>query len=133
MPIHRIMSAEVPEPAPGTWSNCLITGGIAYISGMTARDATGRVSADADEYEQARVIFRKIEALVTAAGGTMRDVVKLVIYVTDISQRELVWRARAEFFRGDFPVSTLVQVAALADPALKVEIDAIAHPGASEQ
>jgi enamine deaminase RidA (YjgF/YER057c/UK114 family) len=42
-----------------------------------------------------------------------------------------VWEARREFFTGNFPASTLVQVAALADPSLKVEIDAVAHIGAS--
>ena len=56
----------------------------------------------------------------------MADVVKVVIYVTDISRREEVWRARREFFSGDFPVSTLVEVSALAMPELKVEIEAIA-------
>jgi 2-iminobutanoate/2-iminopropanoate deaminase len=60
----------------------------------------------------------------------MADVVKVVIYVTDIKQREKVWKARREVFTGNFPVSTLVQVAALADPAVKVEVDAIAHIGA---
>ena len=125
--ITRISSPEVPEPPPKTWSNCLVVDGIAYVAGMTARmgdQATG------DEYEQAKVIFAKIRHLLEAAGGTMADVVKVVIYVTDITQREKVWRARAEVFSGDFPVSTLVQVAALAAPALKVEVDAIAHLGA---
>ena len=60
----------------------------------------------------------------------MSDVVKVTIFVTDITQREEVWRARREVFSGDFPASTLVQVAALAEPALKVEIEAIAHIGA---
>ena len=60
----------------------------------------------------------------------MADVVKVTIFVTDITQRGKVWRARREFFTGNFPASTLVQVAALAEPSLKVEIEAIAHIGA---
>jgi enamine deaminase RidA (YjgF/YER057c/UK114 family) len=68
---------------------------------------------------------------VQAAGGTIADVVKVTIFVTDITQREKVWQARREFFTGDFPASTLVQVAALAEPAIKVEIEAIAHIGAA--
>jgi enamine deaminase RidA (YjgF/YER057c/UK114 family) len=76
------------------------------------------------------VIFAKIGNLVAAAGGSMADVVKVQIFVTDITKREKVWRARREVFSGDFPVSTLVEVAALADPAVKVEIEAIAHIGA---
>jgi 2-iminobutanoate/2-iminopropanoate deaminase len=60
----------------------------------------------------------------------MADVVKVTIFVTDIKQREQVWRARREVFTGNFPASTLVQVAALATPAVKVEIEAVAYIGA---
>jgi enamine deaminase RidA (YjgF/YER057c/UK114 family) len=125
--IVRATSPAAPEPPAGTWSNCLVAGGIAYVAGMTARgsDATG------DEYAQAKAIFTKIRGLVEAAGGTMGDVTKVTIFVTDISQREKVWQARREFFSGNFPASTLVQVAALAEPSLKVEIEAVAHIGAS--
>jgi enamine deaminase RidA (YjgF/YER057c/UK114 family) len=85
-----------------------------------------------DEYAQAKVIFTKIRHLLEAAGGSMADVVKVTIFVTDITQREKVWRARREFFTGNFPASTLVQVAALANPSLKVEIEAVAHIGAGQ-
>jgi 2-iminobutanoate/2-iminopropanoate deaminase len=124
--IIRATTPAVPEPPAGTWSNCLVTGGIAYIAGMTARGS----EAEGDEYVQAKAIFAKIRHLVEAAGGTMADIMKVTIFVTDISQREKVWQARREFFAGNFPASTLVQVAALAAPALKVEVDAIAHIGA---
>jgi len=126
--IARVISPRVKEPAPGTWSNCLVVDGIAYVAGMIARSDDGLVVGD--EYQQAKVIFAKIGALLEAAGGAMADVVRLAIYVTDIAQREKVWRARREVFTGNFPVSTLVQVAALADPSVKVEIEAIAHIGA---
>jgi 2-iminobutanoate/2-iminopropanoate deaminase len=82
-----------------------------------------------DEYEQAKVIFGKIKALLEAAGGAMSDVVKVTIFVTDIKNNTKVWKARAEFFKGNFPASTLVQVAALASPEIKVEIEAVAHIG----
>lgn len=127
--IVRVTSSEVPEPPAGTWSNCLVAGGFAYIAGMTAR----RSEAGGDEYVQAKAIFTKIRHLVEAAGGAMSDVMKVSIFVTDISQREKVWQARREFFTGNFPASTLVQVAALADPSLKVEIEAVAHIGAGQR
>src|SRR6266851_8380127 len=120
--IVRAVSPEVPEPAPGTWSNCLVVGGIAYLAGMTA--SGGDLS---DEYTQSKAIFSKIRHLVETAGGSMADITKVTIFVTDISQREQVWKARREFFTGNFPASTLVQVAALANPSLKVEINAVAH------
>ena len=127
--IKNVTSPEVPEPPAGTWSNCLVAGGIAYVAGMTARGS----EASGDEYVQAKAIFAKIRHLIEAAGGSMADVTKVTIFVTDITRREKVWQARREFFTGNFPVSTLVQVAALADPSLKVEIDAIAHIGASRR
>ena len=127
--IQRAISPHVSEPAEGTWSNCLVVDGVAYIAGMVSRGNDGKVVAG-DEYEQAKLIFLKIKNLVEAAGGAMADFVKVTIFVTDINQREKVWRARQEFFTGNFPASTLVQVAALAVPSLKVEIEAIAHIGA---
>jgi 2-iminobutanoate/2-iminopropanoate deaminase len=131
--INRAVSPEVPEPPAGTWSNCLVVGGIAYIAGMTARGGGQSETGGDDEYAQAKAIFGKIRHLVAAAGGSMADIVKVTIFVTDITQREKVWRARQEFFSGNFPVSTLVQVAALAAPSLKVEVDAIAHIGAGQR
>jgi 2-iminobutanoate/2-iminopropanoate deaminase len=126
--IVRAISPDVAEPAPGTWSNCLVVGGVAYLAGMTAQG-----SDFGDEYTQAKAIFTKIRHLVEAAGGSMAEIVKVTIFVTDISQREKVWQARREFFTGNFPASTLVQVAALANPSLKVEIEAVAHIGASRR
>jgi 2-iminobutanoate/2-iminopropanoate deaminase len=85
--------------------------------------------ATMDEYAQAKVIFTKIKGLVEAAGGTMGDIVKVTIYVTNIKNNTKVWAARREFFTGNFPASTLVEVRALASPEILVEIDAIAHIG----
>lgn len=126
--IRRVTSPDAPEPPPERWSNCLVVGGVAYISGATGRAAAGE--GPLDDYQQARKIFAKIKALVEAAGGDMGDVVKVGIFVTDIRRREQVWRARAEVFSGDFPASTLVEVSKLADPEVTVEIEAIAHIGA---
>jgi len=126
--IRRVTSPDVAEPQPGTWSNCLVAGNTVYIAGLTARDSGG-AAVGGDDEAQARVIFTKIKALVEAAGGQMADLVKMTIYVTDIRRREQVWRARKDFFTGNFPTSTLVEVSKLADPAITVEIDAIACLG----
>ena len=127
MSIRRALSPSVAEPPPERWSNCLVVDGIAYVSGMTAR--AGDKVAGADEYEQSKVIFGKIKGMVEAAGGTMADVVKITVYVTNIRNNTKVWAARREFFTGDFPASTLVEVSALAAPEILVEIEAIAHIG----
>ena len=128
---QSVHSPYVTEPPPQTWSNCLVVGNQVFIAGMTAA-SMGEVAIP-DTYEQAKVIFTKIKRLMEGAGGEMDDVVKVDIFVTDIGQREEVWRTRREFFTGAFPVSTLVQVAALARPDLMVEIEALAILGAGEQ
>ena len=129
MTIRRVTSPAAPEPPPERWSNCLLADGIAYVAGMVARGDDPKDLAGKDEYEQAKVIFTKIKGLIEAAGGTMADVVKIIVYVTNIKNNTKVWAARREFFKGNFPVSTLVQVAALASPEILVEIEAIAHIG----
>ena len=131
MAIRRVKSAAVPEPPPERWSNCLVCDGIAYVSGMTAweRNSDPKTLANVDEYEQGKIIFGKIKGMLEAAGGTMADVVKVTIFVTNIKNNTKVWKARAEVFSGNFPASTLVEVSALAAPEILVEIEAIAHIG----
>jgi 2-iminobutanoate/2-iminopropanoate deaminase len=125
MSIKQVISANATEPAPGMWSNCLMVNDTLYISGLTARNRALQ-AVGGDEYSQASVIFRRMQALVEAGGGSMADVVKLTIFVTRISEREQVWKARREFFEGAFPAASLVEVSALAQPEILVEIEAIA-------
>jgi 2-iminobutanoate/2-iminopropanoate deaminase len=129
MTIRRVISPDVAEPPAERWSNCLVVDGVAYVSGMTARSADPKALASMDEYAQAKVIFGKIKSLVEAAGGAMSDVVKITIFLTEIANNTKVWQARREFFTGDFPASTLVEVSALAAPEILVEIEAVAHIG----
>ena len=131
MKMQRVTSPQVKEAPPGTWSNCRVYGNQIFVAGMTASDGAGGVSGDASMYGQAKATFTKIKQLVEAAGGVMNDIMRVDIYVTDIKQREEVWKARREFFTGDFPTSTLVEVRALATPQLLVEVNAIGVLGGS--
>jgi enamine deaminase RidA (YjgF/YER057c/UK114 family) len=133
MKIEKITSAEVAEPPPGRWSNALRVGDMLFISGTVSRAADGVTIQGRDEYEQAKIIFGKIRHLVEATGGAMSDVVKMTIYVVNIKKNTEVWRARQEFFTGDFPCSTLVEVRSLATPEILVEIEAIACIGAGKR
>jgi len=92
----------VAEPAPGLWSNCLRVGDTVYTAGLTARDGALQATGGA-EYEQSWATLRRMAALLAAAGGSLRDVVKPTIYMTDISQREAFRRARREPGRGASP------------------------------
>ncbi|MGN6415370.1 RidA family protein [Flexivirga sp.] len=127
---QRFRAEQVREPADGMWSNCLRVGDLISVSGMTARGADGE-TVIGDEYDQAMVIFGKIRDLLAAAGAQLDDVLKMTIFVTDITQNAKVWDARKQFFTGDFPTCTLVQVAALAKPEIRLEIEALAVAGSS--
>ena len=114
--ITRYTSQKVAEPAPELWSNCIVCDGIAYIAGLTSRNMDGVTIDGANEYEQTKIIFEKHKALIEAAGGKMADFTKLTIFVTRIENNKQVWKARAEFFKGDFPACSLVEVSKLAGP-----------------
>lgn len=129
MTIQRVISDKVTEAAAGLWSNCLVVDGVAYMSGLTARGPDFKTILGSDEYTQTKVILDKHKALVEAAGGKMSDFVKLTIFVTRIENREQVWKARKEFFQGDFPACTLVEVSSLASPEILIEIEGVAHLG----
>lgn len=133
MKIEKITSPHVTEPPPGRWSNALRVGDMLFISGTVSRASDGVTIEGSNEYEQAKVIFGKIRHLVETAGGAMSDIVKMTIYVVNIKQNTEVWRARQEFFTGDFPCSTLVEVRNLATPEILVEIEAIACIGAGKR
>ncbi len=120
----RISADAVPEaPRPGMFSNARVHGDHFFLSGMHAGGPDGPVGGD-DVYLQAKETFRRIRALTEACGASIDDILVLRVYLTDIDDKSAVSRARVEVFSGDVPCSTLVQVAGLADPGVKVEIEA---------
>ena len=130
MPRTKLPVPDVAEAGPGLWSNAIRAGDTLYISGQVARPFEGGTGlVGKDEYEQSKQIFARIERIIKAAGGTMDNLVKMTIYVVDITKNTEVWRARREFFTGDFPASTLVEVSSLAKPEVLVEIEAVAYFG----
>ncbi len=132
MKMRAVNSPKVKTPPPSTWSNCKVYGNQVYISGMTGRDVDGKVAGDGSMYAQSVCILERIKHLMEAAGGTINDVIKVTVYVTDIKQREEFWRARREFFSGEFPCSTLVEVRSLDAPAILIEIEAVGFIGAGD-
>ena len=122
---EKIAAPQVPDLAHASWTNGWRIGHEVVMSGMTAHPASQKAALGA--YEQTLVVLGKLEALVQAAGGHRHNIVKTVVYVTDIADKDEVGRARKDFFGGHFPCSTLVSVSALVFPELKVEIDAWAR------
>ncbi len=124
---RRVVSPKIAEPGPGSYSMCKRVGNHVYISGQIATDNNGKVVGEGNAYKQAQAIFRKIKLLMEAAGGTVDDVVKVVMYTTDMRYQPDIWKARRETFSGDFPTSTLICIAALFSPSLLVEIEAVGY------
>ncbi|MEF7614873.1 RidA family protein [Aquincola sp. MAHUQ-54] len=133
--VQKVVCEAVPDLGHATWSNALVVGQEVVLSGQTGHPAT-RAAAEAgqplDAYAQAMVVLRKIQSLLEAAGGGVHNIVKLVVYVTDIADKDAVGRARRDFFAAaqpgaPYPASTLVGVSALVFPELRVEIDAVAR------
>ncbi len=109
------------------WSPSLKVGNEIVLSGVTARGKDGSTAGGASMEQQTLAVLRRIVELIEQAGGGVQNIYKLVIYITDIARKDDVNRARAGFFRGVFPCSTLVEVKGLVFPDLLVEIDAFAN------
>lgn len=98
-----------------------------FIAGQVALDADGKIIGEGDAAAQVEQVFQNLRTVVTAAGGTMDDIVKLNVYVTDAAYRPAIAAARQRHFKeGLYPASTYVVITALAVPQLLVEIEAVA-------
>lgn len=95
------------------------------VAGTTAMKE-GEVVGVGSPYEQTRYILQTIEKALNDLGADLSDVIRTRMFVTDISRWEDVGRAHGEFFRSIQPVATMVEVKALIDPRLLVEIEAVA-------
>lgn len=105
------------------YSRAVRLGNAVYVAGTTAVDESGAVVGEDDPHQQARFIYEKIGKALAEAGASLRDVVRVRTFITDISWWTEVARAQGEVFSDIRPAATLVQVSALVDPKLLVEIE----------
>ena len=126
----RLGSGSPYEAVVG-YSRVVVAGDSAWVAGTTAT-VEGTVVHAGDAGAQTRVALQSIERALTDAGFTLGDVVRTRMYVTDISRWEEVGRVHGEFFGDIRPAATMVEVSALIDPAMLVEIeaDAVREPAA---
>ncbi len=101
-------------------------GNVVEVAGTTAVNEQGQVVGVGDPYAQTRFVLAKIERALAEAGAAMSDVVRTRMFVTRMEDWQEIGRAHGEFFRAVKPAATMVEVSALINPDLLVEIEATA-------
>lgn len=126
MPIERLIVDDEAEPF-SHYCHVVRAGDHIWLSGMVGMDKDGTVPEDT--VEQFRLAMATIDNCLRKAGGVPEQIVKVQVFLTDISERANINIVRKEYFGDHRPASTLLEVSALVDPRLKVEIEAVAYVG----
>ena len=126
--IERFASGGPWETTIG-YSRTVRAGDTVLVAGTTAVDEDGVVRGVGDAGAQAAFVLDKIAAALERAGARIDQVVLTRMYVTDIGRADEIGRAHAERFGEHPPVTAMVEVAALMDPRMLVEIEAVAYVG----
>jgi enamine deaminase RidA (YjgF/YER057c/UK114 family) len=123
---HRtnISSGAIWEDEVG-YSRAVKIGRVIEVSGTSAIDRD-KIIAPNDPYQQTKFIIRKIERAINEAGGSLEDVIRTRIYVTNIDDWSAIGKAHGEVFRNIKPATTMVEVKSLIDPNFVVELEATA-------
>jgi enamine deaminase RidA (YjgF/YER057c/UK114 family) len=126
----RRLAGDPPSPWEDeySFSRVVVAGGWVLVGGTTSVDPSGAVIGETP-YEQTVEILGKVRRELERAGAGMSDVVSTRVYVTDISRADEVGRAHADAFGEVRPLMTMVEVSALIDPRMFVEVEAAAFVG----
>jgi enamine deaminase RidA (YjgF/YER057c/UK114 family) len=125
-PRERISSGAKWESIVG-YSRAVKVGKRIYVTGTTAVGPDGEIVGGDDAYQQAQQCLRNIETALRRLGAGLEHVVRTRMFVTDISRWEEYGRAHGESFRHAMPATTMVEVKALIDPRMLIEIEADAE------
>lgn len=124
-----VESSRLPAPMRGGAFSAGVeapAGRTVYISGQVAMDAEGNIVGEGDAKAQTERVLQNVVAVLEAAGGTLDDVVKVTVFITDMGMYDEIHEVRRRFFEEPYPASSMVEVSALIEPRLLVEMEAVA-------
>lgn len=126
---RRRISSGGPWEATASYSRAIVAGDDCWVAGTTDAGPDGRSRHPDDMAGQARAVFAIIERALADAGFAFADIVRLRMLVTDMARKDELMAVQSERFRDIRPAATLVEVSALIDPSLLVEIEVDARRG----
>jgi 2-iminobutanoate/2-iminopropanoate deaminase len=123
--IEKVATDQDPY-APYKISQAIRFGDLVFVSGQAAIDESGALVGVGDFDAQAEQVFRNLERVLSAAGSGLDRVLKVTIFLTDMSNFPKIVELRERWFSEPWPADTIVEVTSLALPELEIEIEAIA-------
>jgi reactive intermediate/imine deaminase len=126
MPFSTITAPEARPVANYKMATRQEGGQLLYISGQVARDTDGNVVGKGDMRTQARQVFQNLRQVLQAAGGDLKDLMKITTYITNIEDFPAVAEVRSTVFQGELPASTLIVVKSLFNPDFLIEVEGVA-------
>ncbi len=126
MPFSTIATPDAKPVANYKMATRMEGGRLLYIAGQVAWDASGTIVGKGDVRAQARQVFQNLRGVLQAAGGDLKDLMKITTYITKIEDFPAVVHARSEVFQGELPASTLIVVKSLFHPDFLIEVEGIA-------
>ena len=122
-----VEAAGLPRPK-GVWSNVVTAqpGRLVFISGLLAKDEKGEMVGVGDVSAQTEQICLNLQKAVRSAGGELKDIVRVDVYITDMSKFDEIHAVRRRYFPSNPPASTMVEVSGFTTEGALIEINAIA-------
>jgi 2-iminobutanoate/2-iminopropanoate deaminase len=129
MPFSTIATPEAKPVANYKMATRREGGQLLYVSGQVAWDTSGNIVGKGDMRTQARQVFQNLRQVLQAAGGDLKDLMKITTYITKIEDFPAVAEVRSEVFQGELPASTLIVVKSLFHPDFLIEVEGVAAVG----